>query len=457
MNFKVERPSFPDKVYNILDFGGKSDIEFNNQAAIQTAINECNKNGGGMVLIPDGYYYTGPITIKSNVNLHVSRNAFVQFSKTKEEYPLIFTEYEGIRRIRAISPISAYEATNIAITGAGIIDGAGDLWRGIKKWKLTEKEWARCLKKSPYVLPGNEGGIWCPTKTYYDGVLAGEPDYKLPNALEIASEHWDVYRPVLVSFIKCDKVLIEETTIQNSPAWNIHPLYCTNFTMNKAIIKNKFSAQNGDGIDLESCQNCEIANSVFEVGDDGICIKSGKNKEARKIQIPTKNVWIHDCKVFDAHGGFVVGSEMSRGVSNILVENCLFSGTDIGVRFKSAIGRGGVVEDITIRNIQMNKIIAEAFIFTMGYVLVNIEDANEGSVTYDKEDIPEFKNIYLDNIKCNGAGIGIKINGLKELPIHNIYFNNIDIKADKGIDLSLCENIDFKNVKITTPNEIIKY
>ncbi|MBQ3253232.1 MAG: hypothetical protein IJA65_01645, partial [Acholeplasmatales bacterium] len=142
MNFKVERPSFPDKVYNILDFGGKSDIEFNNQAAIQTAINECNKNGGGMVLIPDGYYYTGPITIKSNVNLHVSRNAFVQFSKTKEEYPLIFTEYEGIRRIRAISPISAYEATNIAITGAGIIDGAGDLWRGIKKWKLTEKEWA---------------------------------------------------------------------------------------------------------------------------------------------------------------------------------------------------------------------------------------------------------------------------------------------------------------------------
>ncbi|MBQ3253131.1 MAG: hypothetical protein IJA65_01125, partial [Acholeplasmatales bacterium] len=307
------------------------------------------------------------------------------------------------------------------------------------------------------VLPGNEGGIWCPTKTYYDGVLAGEPDYKLPNALEIASEHWDVYRPVLVSFIKCDKVLIEETTIQNSPAWNIHPLYCTNFTMNKAIIKNKFSAQNGDGIDLESCQNCEIANSVFEVGDDGICIKSGKNKEARKIQIPTKNVWIHDCKVFDAHGGFVVGSEMSRGVSNILVENCLFSGTDIGVRFKSAIGRGGVVEDITIKNIQMNKIIAEAFIFTMGYVLVNIEDANEGSVTYDKEDIPEFKNIYLDNIKCNGAGIGIKINGLKELPIHNIYFNNIDIKADKGIDLSLCENIDFKNVKITTPNEIIKY
>ena len=139
-----------------------------------------------------------------------------------------------------------------------------------------------------------------------------------------------------------------------------------NFTMRNAKIKNKFSAQNGDGIDLESCTNCEIAGTIFEVGDDGICLKSGKNKEARKIKAPTKNVWIHDCKVFDAHGGFVVGSEMSRGISNVLIENCIFAGTDIGVRFKSAMGRGGVVEDITIRNIQMNNIINEAIIFTMG-------------------------------------------------------------------------------------------
>ncbi len=457
MNFIVERPEFQNAVYNILDFGAKSGLNFNNQEALQNAINTCSSNGGGTVLVPNGYFYTGPIVIKSNVNLHLSDNAFIQFSKSKEEYPLIFTEYEGIRRIRAVSPISANKAVNIAITGKGIIDGAGHLWRGIKKFKLTEKEWNRCLKKSPYVIETKEGGIWCPTKTYYEGVLKGEPDYNLPNVLEIASENYDVYRPVLVSFIECDKVLIEDVTIQNSPAWNIHPLYCTNFTMNRAIIKNKFSAQNGDGIDLESCQNCEIAHSVFEVGDDGICIKSGKNREARKVKIPTKNVWIHDCKVFDAHGGFVVGSEMSRGVSNILVENCIFSGTDIGVRFKSAIGRGGVVEDITIRNVHMSRIIAEAFIFTMGYVLVNIEDENEGAVTYDAEDVPEFKNIHMEDIVCDGAGIAIKINGLTQLPIHDLTFKNISVTADKNMDLSLCQNIKLENVKINVNDTVYEY
>lgn len=454
MNFTVLRPEFKNNEYNILDFGAKASLDFNNQKPIQQAIDECSKNGGGKVIIPDGYYLTGPIELKDNVNLYVSNNAFVLFSKSKEEYPLIFTEYEGIRRIRAISPIRAKNAKNIAITGGGILDGNGELWRGIKQFKLTEKQWKAKLKISEYVIEGKEGGIWCPTKTYYDGVINGEPDYNLDNVLEIASENYDVYRPVFVSFINCDKVLIEGVTLQNSPAWNIHPLYCTNFSLINAKVKNKPYAQNGDGIDLESCQNCEIANSIFEVGDDGICIKSGKNAEARKTKIPTKNVWIHDCKVFDAHGGFVVGSEMSRGVSNILVENCIFSGTDIGVRFKSAIGRGGVVEDITIKNIYMTNIINEAFIFTMGYVLVNIEDEHEGEVTYDKEDIPEFKNIYLENITCNSADTAIKIQGLKELPIHNIEFKNVDVNSNKGIILSNHKDISFKNCKIYTKEGI---
>ncbi|MGM9970757.1 MAG: glycoside hydrolase family 28 protein [Anaeroplasma sp.] len=453
MKFAIERPKFNEIEFNILDFGAKSSNSYNNKKAIQMAIDECSKNGGGKVIIPNGYYLTGPISLKSNVNLHLENNAYVQFTKSKEEYPLIFTEYEGIKRIRAISPISANGASNIAITGGGIIDGAGHLWRGIKQWKLTEKEWQRCLKKSPYVVPGNDGGIWCPTETYYKGVMGKEPDYSDPNALKIASECWDMYRPVLVSLINCNKVLIEDVTIQNSPAWNVHPLYCKNFTMNRAKIKNKFSAQNGDGIDLESCQNCEIANSIFEVGDDGICIKSGKNKEARKTKIPTSNIWIHDCKVFDAHGGFVVGSEMSRGINNVLVENCTFSGTDIGVRFKSAIGRGGVVEDIIIRNIYMSHILGEAFIFTMGYVLSNIEDENEGEVTFDEEDIPEFKNIYMENIVCDESSSSIKINGLKQLPIHDLSFKNIEINSEKNIELSLCKNIKFENVSINVKGE----
>lgn len=445
----VELPSFKDKNYNILDFGAKSDIEFNNKKAIQEAIDTCSNNGGGIVIIPNGFYLTGPIELKSNVNLHLDDNAYVLFTKSKEEYPLQFTDYEGQRRIRALSPISANNCHDIALTGNGIMDGNGHLWRGIKKFKLTSKEWDRCLKKSQYVIDTKEGGIWCPTKSYYEGVLKGEPDYSLPNALELASENYDVYRPVFVSFKNCERVLIEDITLQNSPAWNVHPLYCNNFTMRNAKIKNKFSAQNGDGIDLESCTNCEIAGTIFEVGDDGICLKSGKNKEARKIKAPTKNVWIHDCKVFDAHGGFVVGSEMSRGISNVLIENCIFAGTDIGVRFKSAMGRGGVVEDITIRNIQMNNIINEAIIFTMGYVLVNIEDEHENKEEkLDSEDIPEFKNIIMENINVSSCETAIKINGLKEKPIHDLSFNNINIKANKDIDISYAENINFNNVNI---------
>ena len=206
MDIIVKKPSFRNDVYNILDFGAKSDYRFNNKEAIQSAINECSKNGGGMVLIPNGFYYTGPIALKSNVNLHLEDNAYVMFSKSKEEYPLIFTEYEGIKRIRAISPISARDCENIAITGNGVMDGNGELWRGIKKFKLTEKEWARCLKKSPYVIKTKETEIWCPTKTYYDGVINGEPDYSLENALELASENYDVYRPVFVSLISHSEV-----------------------------------------------------------------------------------------------------------------------------------------------------------------------------------------------------------------------------------------------------------
>ena len=148
MNFKIELPSFKEKEYNILDFGAKSDMEFNNRLSIQKAIDECSKNGGGKVIIPNGYFLTGPITIKDNVNLYLESNAYLSFIKDKNEYPLIFTEYEGIKKIRAISPINANGASNIAITGSGVIDGNGDLWRGIKKFKLTEKEWDRCLKKA---------------------------------------------------------------------------------------------------------------------------------------------------------------------------------------------------------------------------------------------------------------------------------------------------------------------
>ncbi len=451
MNFKVELPVIKDDRYLISDFGAVAGGLVSNTKAINDAIVTAAANGGGHVVVPAGMWLTGPITLLDGIDLHVENGALLIFSKNKEEYPLIVTDYEGMKHIRAVSPINANGAKNISITGEGVIDGSGHLWRICKQFKFTGKEWAKLLKKSPDTfIEVNEGAIWFPTKSAYDGYHVGEPDLSdEEKALSEAAPYYDFYRPVMVDLKNCDRVLIEDVTLENSPAWNVHPIFCTNVTIRNAFIRNADYAQNGDGLDLESCRFVEIANVRFDVGDDAICMKSGKNVEARKIQIPTEDVYIHDCVVLHGHGGFVVGSEMSRGVRNILVENCTFIGTDVGIRFKSAIGRGGVVEDITIKNINMIDIPNEAIIFTMGYVLSTFSRSEEEELNkVDREDIPEFKNITIEDVNCINAGIGLKVQGLPELPIHDINLVNVNITADKDMEISYGENINFTNVVI---------
>lgn len=449
MNFTVDLPIIKDVVYNITAYGAVSGGIISNTAAINSAIKDAFQNGGGHVVIPQGIWLTGPIELLSGIDLHLEKGALLLFSKSKEEYPLIITDYEGVKHIRAVSPISACKAENISITGDGVIDGNGHLWRICKEFKFTRKEWERLLKKSPDTyIEINEGRIWFPTRSAYEGYKAGEPNLdNEEEALKTAAPFYDFYRPVMVDLKECNRILIEGVTLENSPAWNVHPIFCTNVTIRNAYIRNADYAQNGDGLDLESCRYVEIYNVKFDVGDDAICMKSGKNKEARKIEIPTEDVYIHDCVVLHGHGGFVVGSEMSRGVRNVLVENCTFIGTDVGIRFKSAIGRGGVVEDITLNNINMINIPNEAIIFTMGYVLATFSKSEEEvKDKFDKEDIPEFKNITIKNISCLHAGVGLKIEGLTELPIHDITLENVDITTDKNICISNARNIILKNV-----------
>lgn len=447
--FDCVLPSINKTKYLITDYNAIPGLNNINTKAINDCIEQAYKAGGGIVIVPDGLWLSGPITLKSGIELNLSKNAYLKFIKSKEEFPLIIADYEGQPRIRATSPINAYMASNIAITGHGIIDGSGDLWRPVKENKLTTGEWKRLIEDNNPVMTTHEGGIHCPSQTYYDGCYKGEPDVNLSNALEIASEHYDFYRPVMVSLVHCDKVLIDGVTFMNSPAWNIHPLFCTNFTLRNATVRNNDYAQNGDGIDLESCTNCHIYNSIFDVGDDGICLKSGKNKLAREIKVPTSNVNIHDCTVYHAHGGIVIGSEMSRGINNVSATNLTFIGTDIGIRFKSAIGRGGVVEDILIKNIKMIDIIHEAVIFTMGYQLYTIEHEKEDKVnTTDPLDIPTFKNIVMDNIFCTKAKTALKIDGINPESINNITLKNASIKAKKGYSIERASNIKFKNVNL---------
>lgn len=427
---------------NILECGAVGDGVTSNTRAFRTAITEAAKNGG-RVIVPDGIFLTGPIELLSNVELHLSDNAVVLFDKNKEEYPLIITDYEGVERIRTLSPIYAVNARNISITGKGTIDGSGHLWRPVKEFKMTKRQWKKLLEKSPYVIEGNEGGVWMPTKSAYEGRRQGELFPEDENALRRATSYYDFYRPVMVSLKHCSKVRLDGVRIQNSPAWAIHLFFCENVVVNNVVVENPYQAQNGDGIDIESCNGVEVAYCRFHVGDDGICIKAGKNAKARKIPGKSRNIHVHHCFVGQSHGGFVVGSEMSRGVSDVVVEDCTFIDADVGVRFKSALGRGGVVENITIRRINMVNIKEEAFIFTMDYVHNIMDYVVEDELNGDKSDIPYFRDIHISDCTCVNAERGICIKGLEcdETAISDITFENCKVVANKPDEMMHCANI----------------
>ena len=440
--FEVQLPQIPNTEYIITSYGAVSGGVVSNTKAFAAAI-EAASATGGKVIVPDGIWLTGPIELKSGVELHLEDNAVILFDKNIEEYPLIETDYEGIKRIRATSPIYANGASDIAITGKGVIDGSGHLWRPVKAFKMTERQWNQLLTKSQYVWQDGETDIWAPTQTIYEGHDYGEvfPDHE--GALEEAAPYYDFYRPVMVSLKHCKRVLIEDVQLQNSPAWCLHPFFCEDLTVKGVRINNAYYAQNGDGIDIESCKNVEVCHCNFSTGDDGICIKSGKDREARQIPGPSENIYIHHCYAGQGHGGFVIGSEMSRGVRNVLVENCTFIDSDVGIRFKSAIGRGGVVEDIYLRNINMVNIQQEAIIMTMNYVHKNISYDEAVVDSEMADDIPEFRNIYVENCVCRGANVAVKIAGLQGRPhtIHDVYITNCDMVATRENVLTDCEKI----------------
>ena len=410
-HISVQQPSFPDRFLSLLDFDhAKDEFSFKagrtNGRSIQKGIDSLSAQGGGTLGIPAGFWACSPIVLKSGVQLRLERGALLKFIKHKEDYPLVVTDYEGQSAIRTVSPISSEGAVNIAITGAGMIDGSGDLWRPVKRFKVTDSQWNTLLEKGGKVLAGKEL-VWFPTETSYLGALRlaagkGEDD------LQSAQSSWDFYRPVLVDLKHSRQVLLQGVTFTDSPAWCIHTYFCEDVTVDGIQVKNAYWAQNGDGIDVESCRNVEIKDSVFETGDDAICLKSGKNAQARKTPGPCELVWIHDCTVFQGHGGFVIGSEMSRGVRDILVQRCLFLATDVGVRVKSALGRGGVVEDIDIQDIRMVGIKHESIILTMGYALNSIT-MDEQPVQESEEDIPLFRDIHMDGMCFLGQQAKLRI------------------------------------------------
>jgi len=432
----LERPVFPDYKVYISDFGGTPDGKTLNTTAFENAMKNLSEKGGGTLIVPSGIWFTGPITFRSNINLHLEKGALILFSPDFDLYPLVKTVYEGTETQRCQSPISAQGLENIAITGEGAINGSGDAWRPLKKMKVTESHWKQVIKSGGAL---KDSGLWFPSEKALRGDTINKSHLTDKDWLSIK----DFLRPVMISLVDCKNILLEGVLFENSPSWNIHPFMCENLIIDNIDVRNPSYSQNGDGLDLESCKNVIVIGCSFDVGDDAICIKSGKDEEGRKRGRPTENVIIENCRVFKGHGGFVVGSEMSGGVKNISVSNCQFMGTNIGLRFKSTRGRGGVVENIYINNINMFDIIYEPLSFDLYYFTKRTDEMPPVNET-----TPVFKDIYISNIIARNANKAMLFNGLPEMNISNINVENTVITAKLGAELSDANKINFKNVEI---------
>ncbi|MDD4990860.1 MAG: glycoside hydrolase family 28 protein [Paludibacter sp.] len=452
---KLEKPNFPENVVSVEECGGIGNGMILNTKAFENAINILSEKGGGTLLVPFGVWLTGPIELKSNINLHLSKGAIILFTSDLNAYPLVKAVFEGQNTYRCQSPISGKDLTNIAITGEGTINGNGQIWRPLKKIKVTEEYWNSVISTGGVLVNKD---YWLPTskiKKAEDLMKNKDFSFNSLSSSQLDSIK-DYFRPVMINFISCKNVYLQGVLFENSPNWNIHPLLCENLLIDNITIKNPSYAQNGDGIDFESCKNVIMVNSTIDAGDDAICLKSGKDEEGRLRAKPTENVIVDNCKVFKGHGGFVVGSEMSGGVRNVLVSNCSFMGTNAGLRFKSGRGRGGIVENIYVRNISMFDIVFDSFVFDLYYGAKNETESAVDSTRQNLElklpqfssSTPVFRNIFIENVISRNANRAMYFNGLPEMNIMNVQIKNSKISSRLGAEIVESDGVIFDNVEI---------
>lgn len=447
-------PHFKKDTLSIATQGAVANGLTLNTRAIQATIDTLHARGGGVVMVPSGLWISGPIVLKSNINLYLAPNATLQFTSDFDQYPIIEGNWEGEPSAVMQPPIWAVQAENIAITGKGIIDGNGDRMRHVKKEKLTESQWKAKLASGGVL--DEKKRMWYPTEKALLGSTLEKPWLLQPGKKLSDFEYIrDFLRPNLVVLNGCKNILLQGVTFQNSAAWCLHPLMSEHLTVLDVMVKNPWYAQNGDGIDVESCSHVRIENSIFDVGDDALCMKSGRDAAGRKRAMPTQDVVIKNCVVYHAHGGFVIGSEMSGGAENIYVSHCTFLGTDIGLRFKTTRGRGGVVKNIFIDHISMRDIPGEAILFDMYYAAkdpIPLPGEERAIPTVEMKPVdettPVFKDFSINNVYIAGAKKGIFIRGVPEMPVQNIVLNNMIIQSNIGIDCQEAQQITFSNIQL---------
>lgn len=423
----IVEPTFADNTFSILDFGAVSDGVFNNTEAFQNAIRKCTESGGGKVIVPKGKYLTGAIHLDNNVNLHLEEGSEILFSTNpKDYYPLVHTSFEGTELMNYSPLIYAYKKKNIAVTGKGILNGQASnqnwwSWKGSKDYGWVE-------------------GMQSQLDSLNLPVLMEMGENNTPVSERIFGEN-HFLRPSFFEPFDCVNVLMEGVKIINAPFWVIHPIKCTNVIVDGVTVESH--GPNNDGCDPEYSKNVIIRNCTFNTGDDCIAIKSGRNADGRRVAIKSENIVVQNCKMIDGHGGVVIGSEISAGVRNVFVENCIMDSPNLdrAIRIKTNSKRGGVIENVYVRNIEVGQVKEAVLKINMFYGIY-------GNQTGDF--IPEIKNINLENITVKDGGqYGVLAKGYKESPISNITLKNIKIeKVQEPYSLENVENIKFVNTYI---------
>ena len=415
-------PSFKDKTFIITNFGAQSGGVIDNTEAFKKAIQACSDNGGGVVLVPQGKFLTGAIHLESNINLQIEENAEIIFSTNPSDYPIVHTSFEGTELMNYSPLIYAYKKTNVAVTGKGTLNGQAN----------NQYWWS-----------------WCGKDTY--GWKKGAPIQNVARLMEMAEAGVPVtervfgegyyLRPSFIEFFECENAMLKDVKIIDAPFWIIHPIKSKNVIIDGVTVTSH--GPNNDGCDPEYCKNVIIRNCSFNTGDDCIAIKSGRDADGRRVGITTENVFVQNCKMFDGHGGVTIGSEISAGVRNVFVENCVMDSPELdrAIRIKTNTKRGGFVENLYVRNIEIGEVGESVLGIDLFY---SVHGNQSGKF------MPRIENIYLENIKVkNGGKFGILAKGHKGFPIKNIQFKNVTIdKVKSNYSIDNVENLKFINTKI---------
>jgi polygalacturonase len=408
---RIEVPQFPDRAFTVTDYGAVADNQKDCTDAFEKAISAAHQAGGGRVVVPPGTYMTGPIHLKSSINLYVSDGAVINFFVDPNKYmPVVYSRFEGIECINYSPLVYACEQENIAITGKGILDGRAsdeNWWR----WKRSQSGDVRTL--------GKMGDTSVPVSQRIFG--AGKR-----------------LRPNMIQTYKCKNVLIEGVTIKNSPMWHIHPVLSTNVTVRNVRVIGH--GPNNDGCNPESCKDVLIEGCYFDTGDDCIAIKAGRNNDGRRVNTPSENIVIRNCQMKDGHGGVVIGSETSGGTRNVFAENCTMDSPSLerALRIKTNSVRGGIIENIYLRNIKIGQV-AEAVL------KVNFQygEGDAGDFT------PTVRNINMENVTSGKSRYALSISGYERSPITGIHLKNcIFDNVEKSNILVGVQNLAMDNVKI---------